>query len=240
MAPGASVLTTTAYVPNPISVPVGTTVMWINGDNVPHTSTSQNNVWDSPSMDPGSSYSRTFLVDRILPLLLYLPPGDGRDDRRPIGRKSNEESGYAKTTSAGFGVCLAFGMVLMMSNGIQAQQVVVSGSGTGANEATAVNGPVNNGTVAWAQCTIDRTAQTITCSSRVYNIVDLIAAHIHIGGPGTSGPVIIPIPNLPRSTFPDHSVKAGSGPRRISWRIRQPASPPSTTLLQAVRRGTVI
>ena len=28
-------------------------------------------------------------------------------------------------------------------------------------------------------------------------IVDLTAAHIHIGGPGSSGPVIIPIPNIP-------------------------------------------
>ncbi len=56
---------------------------------------------------------------------------------------------------------------------------------------------VNNGAVAFAQCTFDRDAQTISCSSRVYNIVDLSAGHIHIGGPGTSGPVIIPIPNLP-------------------------------------------
>jgi hypothetical protein len=31
----------------------------------------------------------------------------------------------------------------------------------------------------------------------LYNIVDLTAGHLHIGGPGTSGPVIIPIPNLP-------------------------------------------
>jgi hypothetical protein len=31
----------------------------------------------------------------------------------------------------------------------------------------------------------------------VYNLVDLTAAHIHIGAPFTSGPVVIPIPNIP-------------------------------------------
>jgi hypothetical protein len=102
-----------------------------------------------------------------------------------------------KPASVAFGLCVILGIVLMTSNRLQAQQVTVSGSGTGANEATAVSGPVNNGAVASAQCTFDRVAQTITCTSSVYNIVDLIAAHIHIGGPGSSGPVMIPIPNIP-------------------------------------------
>jgi plastocyanin len=60
IASGASFLSTTAYVPNTITVSTGTAVTWINNDNVAHTSTSQNNVWDSPSLDPGSSYSRVF------------------------------------------------------------------------------------------------------------------------------------------------------------------------------------
>jgi hypothetical protein len=76
---------------------------------------------------------------------------------------------------------------------IEAQQVVLQGSGSGAFDVP----PANNAAVAYAQCTFDIGAQTISCSSRVYNIVDLTAAHIHIGGPGTSGPVIIPIPSLP-------------------------------------------
>lgn len=96
-----------------------------------------------------------------------------------------------------FSACLALAMALMPSRMIQAQQVVLSGSGSGAFEAAGVNGPVNNGGVASAQCTFDRNAQTIACSAQVFNIVDLIAAHIHIGGPATSGPVMIPIPNLP-------------------------------------------
>jgi hypothetical protein len=86
--------------------------------------------------------------------------------------------------------------VLMRPGALEAQQVVVSGSGSGAFEAVA-GGPVANGGVAYATCTFDRGAQSATCSSQVFNIVDLIAGHIHVGGPGTSGPVIIPIPNLP-------------------------------------------
>jgi CHRD domain len=101
-----------------------------------------------------------------------------------------------KRRAGAFSVCVALAMVAMVSTTTQAQQVVLSGNGSGAFEATAA-GPQNNGAVASAQCTFDRNAQTIACSSQVFNIVDLIAAHIHIGGPGTSGPVIIPIPNLP-------------------------------------------
>src|SRR5713101_1154611 len=95
--------------------------------------------------------------------------------------------------SVAFGLCLALGIVLVMSKRIQAQQVVLQGSGSGAFDVPAAG----NGAVAFAQCTLDRGAQTITCTSRVYNIVDLIAGHIHVGGPGVSGPVVIPIPNLP-------------------------------------------
>jgi len=84
-------------------------------------------------------------------------------------------------------------MALTMATPIGAQQIVLQGSGSGGLDVPAQN----NAAVAWAQCTFDRGAQTVNCSSRVYNIVDLTAAHIHIGAPGTSGPVVIPIPNIP-------------------------------------------
>jgi plastocyanin len=57
---GASFLSTTAYVPNPIIVSVGTTLKWTNNDNVAHTVSSQNNVWDSGNIAAGATYSRTF------------------------------------------------------------------------------------------------------------------------------------------------------------------------------------
>jgi hypothetical protein len=57
---GATPLTTTAYVPNPATVQMGTTVTWINDDNVSHTSTSNVSVWNSGDMPPGSQFSFTF------------------------------------------------------------------------------------------------------------------------------------------------------------------------------------
>jgi plastocyanin len=35
-------------------------VRWLNNDNVAHTVSSQNNVWDSGAVQPGGTYSRTF------------------------------------------------------------------------------------------------------------------------------------------------------------------------------------
>ena len=72
-------------------------------------------------------------------------------------------------------------------------QVSISGNGSGAFQPTAVAG----GSVGWAVCVVDRSVSQITCDTRVYNIVDLTAAHLHLGGPGANGPVAIAIPDLP-------------------------------------------
>ena len=90
-------------------------------------------------------------------------------------------------------LCWATVIALTMASPLRAQQVVLQGSGSGGLDVPTAN----NAAVAYASCTFDRGAQTINCTSRVYNVVDLIAAHIHIGAPGTSGPVVIPIPNIP-------------------------------------------
>jgi plastocyanin len=55
---GASVKTTTAYSPSPISVAVGGTVTWTNNDSTTHTATS--NVFDSGAIAPGASFSYKF------------------------------------------------------------------------------------------------------------------------------------------------------------------------------------
>lgn len=49
-----------AYDPAAISVPVGTTVMWTNNNSVPHTVTSDDGLWDSGNLNPGSTFSYTF------------------------------------------------------------------------------------------------------------------------------------------------------------------------------------
>jgi len=57
---GASSMTTTAYSPNPIVMAVGGTATWKNNDSVAHTATASDGTWDSGSLAPGASFSRTF------------------------------------------------------------------------------------------------------------------------------------------------------------------------------------
>jgi plastocyanin len=58
--PGAQVLGTAAYVPNPITVPVGTMVTWTNNDSTAHTASSNTGVFNSGTIGPGQSFSFTF------------------------------------------------------------------------------------------------------------------------------------------------------------------------------------
>ena len=49
--------------PDSLSVPPGATVTWVNCEDVgqePHTTTSDNSVWDSPELNPGARFSHTF------------------------------------------------------------------------------------------------------------------------------------------------------------------------------------
>lgn len=57
---GASVLTTTAYAPNPIMVGVGGSVTWMNNDNTTHTATANDASWNSGNIAPGATFTRTF------------------------------------------------------------------------------------------------------------------------------------------------------------------------------------
>jgi plastocyanin len=49
-----------AFAPTPLTVPVGTTVVWTNQDFVVHTVTSDTGVWDSGSLSQGQSFPYTF------------------------------------------------------------------------------------------------------------------------------------------------------------------------------------
>jgi hypothetical protein len=81
----------------------------------------------------------------------------------------------------------------------QTNTLTLFGSGSGAFEAP----PVAGAGVGTATCTLNRTTVEISCTARVHNIVDLTAAHIHVGGPGAAGPVVMPIPNLPLRSSDD-------------------------------------
>src|SRR4029078_854887 len=56
----ASVLSTTAYAPNPIAIAAGETITWINNDSEAHTSTGDDGSWTSGTIAAGASFSRTF------------------------------------------------------------------------------------------------------------------------------------------------------------------------------------
>jgi plastocyanin len=56
-----------AFVQNNLTVSPGTKVTWVNCDTETHTSTSDNGVWESGALTPGSSFERTFTAAGSFP-----------------------------------------------------------------------------------------------------------------------------------------------------------------------------
>jgi plastocyanin len=52
-----------AFNPSGIAIHVGTTVTWLNLDQVDHTVTSSMGIWDSGDIMPNKSFSYTFNVE---------------------------------------------------------------------------------------------------------------------------------------------------------------------------------
>ena len=50
---GALTQTTTAFGANPLTIPTGTTISWLNNDNTTHTSDADGNQWVSGNIPPG-------------------------------------------------------------------------------------------------------------------------------------------------------------------------------------------
>jgi plastocyanin len=48
------------FSPKPLTVTVGTTVKWVNRDDIPHTVVEKNTVFRSKALDTDDSYSYTF------------------------------------------------------------------------------------------------------------------------------------------------------------------------------------
>src|ERR1700737_1497438 len=74
IVPGASVMTTTAFSPNPVNVSVGTTVTWLNNDSTRHTSTADGGAWSSPIIAPGGQFSFTFQSAGTFPYHCVIHP----------------------------------------------------------------------------------------------------------------------------------------------------------------------
>lgn len=99
-----------------------------------------------------------------------------------------------------FGTMVAVGVLLVAPGVAHAQNtVVIAGSGSGVFETPAIAG----GGVWTATCTLDGGTAEIACSASVYNIGNLTAGHMHVGGPGVSGPVVLGIAGLPTNSSGD-------------------------------------
>jgi len=72
---GAAGLTTTAYQPATVTVAVGGTVTWVNNDNIAHTATANSRAFDTGTINPGASASRTFSTAGSFPYLCSIHPG---------------------------------------------------------------------------------------------------------------------------------------------------------------------
>ena len=55
-------ITSSAYSPASLTVVSGSTVTWTNGDNMPHTVTTEDGNINSGDIAPGSSFSKTFMT----------------------------------------------------------------------------------------------------------------------------------------------------------------------------------
>jgi plastocyanin len=72
---GARNLGAGSYVPNPITVAVGTAVTWTNNDSIGHTSTSDTGMFNSGTIAPGQSFSFTFQAAGTYPYHCTFHPG---------------------------------------------------------------------------------------------------------------------------------------------------------------------
>ena len=90
-----------------------------------------------------------------------------------------------------------------LSSAAYAQNTMtIQGSGSSAFETPGIA----SGGVAVASCTLNRSSLQIDCTTRIHNIVDLTAGHIHVGGPGVAGPVMINVPSLPLRISDDFTL----------------------------------
>jgi plastocyanin len=58
--PNTVIIQNFAFNPNSLTVPVGTTVTWINQESTPHDVVSDTGVFTSPRLNTGANYTYTF------------------------------------------------------------------------------------------------------------------------------------------------------------------------------------
>lgn len=68
------VMVNTSFQPDELTVSVGTTVTWTNQDSFAHTTTSEDDVWDSGNLAQGESFSFTFEEPGTYPYICQIHP----------------------------------------------------------------------------------------------------------------------------------------------------------------------
>jgi plastocyanin len=94
--------------PATITINVGDTVTWRNTDDVPHTSTSEDDVWDSGSLGAGEEFSFTFEEAGTFPYFCEFHPGmegtvvvqEAQQEAEPTAAVEPTETTQAEPTAA--------------------------------------------------------------------------------------------------------------------------------------------
>ncbi len=73
-----------SFGPQTITVPQGTTVIWTNRDDIPHTSVSTEGVFKSKVMDTDEKFSYTFTKAGTYPYYCTIHPKDDRPSRGSV------------------------------------------------------------------------------------------------------------------------------------------------------------
>ena len=76
-----------SFAPGTFTVAVGTTVTWINHDDIPHTAVSTDGVFKSNVMDTDEKFSYTFTKAGTYPYFCSVPPEDDRHDCGAVRRR---------------------------------------------------------------------------------------------------------------------------------------------------------
>jgi plastocyanin len=63
-----------SFNPATITVPVGTTVTWVNHDDVPHTTTANDKAFKSPTLDTDERFSHQFTTPGAYPYFCSVHP----------------------------------------------------------------------------------------------------------------------------------------------------------------------
>ena len=125
-------------------------------------------------------------------------------------------------------------LTLLVSAQAHAQTLVYTATLSGSNEAPPVPA---TGAGGFATITINVAAQTLDWVVDVFNLPSgLVASHIHAGGPGVSGPVVVDFAPLPTGASNDFRLTGTARPANVL--ARQPQGVNTwEDLLQAIATG---